>query len=148
MSEHKAKITWKRTSDDFRYDNYNRDHDWAFEGGVQVPASAAAAYLGSAERVDPEESFVASLSSCHMLTFLAIAAKKRMVVDSYVDEAVGFMKKNERGKLAVTHVELRPQIVFSGEKIPTSEQIEKMHHLSHEECFIANSVTTQIDVIQ
>jgi organic hydroperoxide reductase OsmC/OhrA len=147
MSEHKATITWKRTTDDFRYENYNRDHEWKFEGGVQVPASAAVAYLGSPHHVDPEEAFVASLSSCHMLTFLAIAARKRLTVDSYEDHAIGYMEKNEQGRLAVTRVELRPKIAFSGDKHPTPEQIDKMHHSSHKECFIANSVMTEVVVI-
>jgi organic hydroperoxide reductase OsmC/OhrA len=148
MSEHKAKITWQRTTDDFRYENYNRDHEWKFEGGVHVPASAAVAYLGSPHHVDPEEAFVASLSSCHMLTFLAIAAKKRLTVDSYEDAAIGYMNKNENGKLAITKVELRPKITFSGDKHPTPEQIQKMHHSSHKECFIANSVTTEVLVVK
>ncbi len=148
MSEHKAKITWQRTSQDFKYENYNREHEWTFEGGVKVPASSAPEYLGNAECVDPEEAFVASLSSCHMLTFLAIAAKKRLTVDSYTDQAIGYMNKNQNGKLAITKVELRPKITFSGEKIPTAEQIEKMHHSSHRECFIANSVKTEVVVVE
>ncbi len=145
MSEHRATVAWRRDSDDFSYEGYTRDHTWTFEGGTSVPASAAPAYLGSAARVDPEEAFVAALSSCHMLTFLAIAAKKRLVVDAYRDAAVGFMEKNEAGQLAVTRVVLRPEIAFSGEA-PDGDALARLHHLAHEQCFIANSVRTEVTV--
>ena len=112
MSEHRATVRWQRTSPDFTYESYNRDHDWIL-AGVQVPASAAPAYRGTPERVDPEEAFVASLSSCHMLTFLALACKKRFTVDSYEDDAVGYLEKNANGKHAETRAELRPRIRFS-----------------------------------
>ena len=146
MAEHKSRVVWERGDTDFTYQTYPRDHIWVFEGGIEVAASAAPGFLGNAERVDPEEAFVASLSSCHMLTFLAIAAKKRFVVDSYEDNAVGILEKNSDGKLAITRVTLRPAIVFSGEKRPSEQQIEKMHHSSHEHCFIASSVKTDVTV--
>ena len=146
MSEHSAKVEWTRTTEDFTYDSYDRDHVWTFEGGIRVPASSAPAFLGNAERVDPEKAFVASRSSCHILTFLAYAAKKRFTVDAYTDEAVGYLEKDADGKLAMTRVILRPQVTFSGEKLPSPEQIEKMHHSSHEQCFIASSVKTQVTV--
>ena len=146
MAEHKARIDWKRSTDDFTYDTYDRNHRWRFEGGIEVAASAAPDYLGQAERVDPEEAFVASLSSCHMLTFLAIAALKRYTLDAYSDDAVGYLEKNEAGKLAMTRVILRPEVIFSGEKQPSPEQIEKMHHSAHDQCFIAQSVTTEVTV--
>lgn len=146
MAEHKARVAWERGNTDFTYETYPRDHIWAFEGGIEVAASAAPDFLGNVTRVDPEEAFVAALSSCHMLTFLAIAAKKRFVVDSYEDNAVGILEKNPAGKLAMTRVALRPVIVFSGEKQPSEQQIEKMHHDSHEQCFIASSVTTDVTV--
>ena len=146
MSEHKATITWKRITEGFSYESYNRDHAWVFDGGVQVTASAAPAYRGNPSNVDPEEAFVASLSSCHMLTFLALASKKRFVVDSYTDEAVGFLEKNDQGKLAITRVTLRPRITFSGAISPTAEELTNLHHRSHEECFIANSVKTAVVV--
>ncbi len=145
MSEHRATVAWRRDSDDFTYQGYTRDHTWTFEGGTSVAASAAPAYLGSAARVDPEEAFVAALSSCHMLTFLAIAAKKRLVVDAYRDAAVGFMEKNEAGQLAVTRVVLRPEIAFS-EEAPDGDALARLHHLAHEQCFIANSVRTEVTV--
>jgi organic hydroperoxide reductase OsmC/OhrA len=147
MSEHKASLAWNRDRDDFKYPTYTRDHTWSFPGGETVPASAAPEFLGNAERVDPEEAFVAAISACHMLTFLAVAAKRRFLVDTYSDDAVGYMNKNAAGKLAITLVELRPRITFSGETLPTPEQIESMHHLSHQECFIANSVTSEIVVL-
>ena len=147
MSEHKASLAWNRDRDDFKYPTYTRDHTWSFPGGETVPASAAPEFLGNADRVDPEEAFVAAISACHMLTFLAVAAKRRFLVDTYSDDAVGYMNKNAAGKLAITLVELRPRITFSGETLPTPEQIESMHHLSHQECFIANSVTSEIVVL-
>jgi organic hydroperoxide reductase OsmC/OhrA len=145
VSEHVVDVSWSRGEHEFTYQTYNRDHEWRFDGGVTVPGSANPAYLGSPGPVDPEEAFVAALSSCHMLTFLSIAAKKRLVVDAYDDHAVGVMAKNERGKLAITQVTLHPKIVFAGEQ-PDAETLAKIHHLSHEECFIANSVTTEIVV--
>lgn len=146
MAEHKAAIRWERSTDDFEYDTYNREHTWAFEGGVSVPASAAPEFLGKPEHVDPEEAFVASLSACHMLTFLAIAARKHYSVDTYADDATGYLEKDKRGKLVMTRVILRPEIAFSGERIPTPEQIERMHDQSHDQCFIANSVKTDVRV--
>ena len=146
MSEHKAKIAWERTGDDFSVRAYTRDHTWTFEGGEVVRASAAPAYLGSETHVDPEEALVASLSSCHMMTFLYIASMKKYVIDSYSDSAVGHVEKNDAGKLAVTRIVLRPDIQFSGEKIPTAEEIAAMHDGAHAECFIANSITASVVV--
>lgn len=146
MSQHPATIRWKRESPGFAYDSYNRAHHWEFDGGVEVAASAAPEFRGDPERVDPEEAFVASLASCHMLTFLALAARKRLVVDHYTDHAVGFMEKNGDGKLAITRVVLRPKIEFGGDSPPAKEVVAKLHELSHEQCFIANSVRTSITV--
>jgi organic hydroperoxide reductase OsmC/OhrA len=146
MSEHVVDVSWSRGEHEFTYQSYSRDHEWRFDGGVTVPGSANPAYLGTdSGTVDPEEAFVAALSSCHMLTFLAIAAKKRLVVDSYVDHAVGVMAKNEAGRMAVTRVTLHPEIVFAGEA-PDEATLDRLHHLSHQECFIANSVTTEVVV--
>lgn len=146
MSEHRATIVWKRTSADFSYESYNRDHVWKMEGGVDVPASSAPEYLGTLDRVDPERALVAALSSCHMLTFLAIAARKRFVVDAYEDAAVGVMTKNEAGRLFVSRCTLRPRITFGGDRAPSAEELEKMHHMAHDNCFIANSVRTEVVV--
>jgi organic hydroperoxide reductase OsmC/OhrA len=145
MSEHKVTLTWARGDAPFEYQKYPRDHTWKFEGGHEMQASAAPAYLGNPKLVDPEEAFVASLSSCHMLTFLAIACKQKFVLDEYVDDAVGLMEKNAEGKLAITKVTLKPKIKFSG-KEPTPEELDKMHHAAHDNCFIANSVKTEITV--
>lgn len=146
MSEHKITLNWQKTSDSFSYKEYNREHTWTFKNGLNVEASAATGYLGSPDCVDPEEVFVASLSSCHMLTFLAIASMQRFDIASYVDEAVGIMAKNTEGKMAITEVTLKPQIEFVGDNRPTAEQIAQMHHKAHEQCFIANSVKTEIKV--
>jgi organic hydroperoxide reductase OsmC/OhrA len=146
MSEHTVTVKWKRETSDFSYQTYNRDHDWAFDAGVTIRASAAPAYLGNAACVDPEEAFVASLSSCHMLTFLAIACRKRFVLDEYHDDAVGILAKDAAGRLAITTVKLRPKIQFSGEKLPTHEEMTQMHEQAHEACFIANSVKTEVIV--
>lgn len=145
MSEHRVHVSWERGGVDFGYESYPRAHRWRFEGGVEVPASAAPAFHGNPERVDPEAAFVAALSSCHMLTFLAVASRKRLVVDAYEDEAVGFLAKNEAGKLAMTRVVLRPRVVFAG-AAPAAELVADLHERAHRECFIANSVRTDVAV--
>ncbi len=148
--EYKATVRWQRNGETFSDNRYSRGHLWTFDGGVAVPASASPSVvplpLSREDAVDPEEAFVAAVSSCHMLTFLSIAAKKRFVVDSYEDKALGVMTKNENGKLFVSKVTLDPVIEFSGDKLPTPEQIADMHHLAHKKCFIANSVLTEIVV--
>jgi len=146
MSEHKITLTWKRGDTPFEYQKYPRDHAWKFEGGHEMQASAAPAYLGNAKLVNPEEAFVAALSSCHMLTFLAVACKKKFVLDEYVDEAVGFMEKNAEGKLAITRVILRQKTKFSGAKQPTTEELKELNHVAHEQCFIASSVKTEVTI--
>ncbi len=146
MSEHRVKVKWDRSTDDFTYESYNRDHALTYEGGIKIKASAAPGFQGNPDYVDPEESFVGALSSCHMLTFLAISAKKRLIVDCYEDEAVGFLEKNTNGKLAVTRATLRPKVVWGGHKTPTIEEIEKMHEHAHHACFIANSVLTEVSI--
>ncbi len=146
MSEHKVTLTWKRTTPDFSYATYNRDHVWTFDGGVEVKASAAPAYKGNPAFVDPEEAFVASLSSCHMLTFLALATKHKLVVDRYVDRAVGHLEKDDRGRLAITRVELHPEIGFGGGAPPAADLLDRLHHEAHEQCFIASSVRTEVTV--
>src|SRR5215472_12676428 len=113
MSEHRAQLRWRRTSSDFTYNSYNRAHDVLFkDGSVLLPGSAAPEFRGDADRVDPEEQFVASLSTCHMLSFLAIAARKRIVVESYEDDAVGYLEKCEDGRFRMTRVILRPSVRF------------------------------------
>lgn len=146
MSEHKIGLEWKRESERFTYDTYNRDHIVIFEGGARVPVSAAPAYRGNAALVNPEEGLVAALSSCHMLTFLAVAAKKRFTVDRYSDHAVGFLEKNQNGRLAITRVVLHPQVEFSGPTLPSPKEIAELHEQAHSGCFIANSVTTEVSI--
>ncbi len=148
MSEYFATVSWRRNGQNFLDGKYSRGHVWKFDGGAEIPASPSPhvvpAPMCIEEYVDPEEAFVASLSSCHMLFFLYLAGKARLVVDEYDDEAVGIMGKNEEGKMAMTRVTLRPSIVFSEETRPSREQLEKLHHQAHELCFIANSVKTEI----
>ncbi len=149
MSEYTAKILWERDNKEEFIDNkYSRAHQWDFDGGASVAASPSPHIVplpySVEENVDPEEAFIASLSSCHMLFFLQIAAKRKFIVDKYVDQAIGVMEKDSNGKTSMTKVTLRPYVKFSGEKFPTIQQLDKMHHQSHEQCFLANSVKTEI----
>jgi organic hydroperoxide reductase OsmC/OhrA len=150
MAEYKALIKWQRTSPDFLRGRYSREHTWTFDGGVTVPASPSPhvvpAPWSNPACVDPEEAFVASISSCHMLTFLYLAAKQGFQIDSYEDEAVGLISKNERGVPWISSVALNPKIIYGGDKIPTPADQEQLHHVAHEQCFIANSVKTEIAV--
>jgi organic hydroperoxide reductase OsmC/OhrA len=149
MSEHRAEISWQRTAgEDFLSKRYSRLHQMRFDGGAVVAGSSSPHSvplpMSDASAVDPEEAFVASLSSCHMLWFLAVAAKRGFCVDRYVDAAVGVMEKNTQGKVAITRVTLRPEVIFSGDKLPTRTDIEQLHHTAHDECYIANSVKTEV----
>ncbi|MEM0898080.1 MAG: OsmC family protein [Verrucomicrobiota bacterium] len=143
MSEHTANIEWRRGESTFEYETYSRNHLWKFDNGLTVEASAAEGFLGDAANIDPEEAFVASLSSCHMLTFLAICAKKRITVETYEDRAVGHLGKDDEGSLAVILVELRPNTTFAGEN-PSPEELRELHAKAHHHCFIANSVKTEV----
>jgi organic hydroperoxide reductase OsmC/OhrA len=149
MSEYSASVRWVRGEGEaFVDDAYSRGHEWRFDGGACVAASASAnvvplAYCVEAH-VDPEEAFVASLSSCHMLFFLSIAAQEGLVVDEYIDDAVGVLESDCEDKISITHVTLRPAVRFSGANQPTLAQLEAMHYQSHEQCFIANSVKTRV----
>lgn len=145
MSAHKANIRWARGSATFAGGDYSRDHHWDFPGGESLRASAAAAYQGNPDLVDPEQAFAASLSACHMLTFLALAAQKRLVVDSYTDDAEAILGKNEQGRMAVAKVILRPRISFDGNP-PSPEELARLHERAHRACFIANSVSTHVDI--
>jgi len=144
MSEHRATVHWNRGETEFTYKEYTRDHVWKFEG-AEVRASAAPQYLGNEALVDPEQAFVASLSSCHMLTFLALAARGGFVVDDYRDEAVGKMERDEQKRIAITRVVLQPKISWGSEP-PNQEQLDELHANAHKHCFIANSVTTEIEI--
>jgi organic hydroperoxide reductase OsmC/OhrA len=150
MSEHKATIRWTQSQGDFLKGTYSREHTWTFDGGMTVQASSSPAAVrvpfSNPANVDPEEAFVASLSSCHMLTYLYVASRKGFEISSYEDEAVGVMTKNERGVPWVSTVTLHPRITYTGSKMPTPEEQNQMHHAAHEGCFIANSVKTDVQV--
>jgi organic hydroperoxide reductase OsmC/OhrA len=149
MSEHHASVRWTRTSADFTYDSYNRAYDVTFkDGAIVLPGSGAPEFRGDADRVNPEEAFVSALASCHMLSFLAICARKRITVESYEDDAVGYMATNDHGKLWVARAILRPRIRFAVGTTPDAATLEALHHQSHAECFIANSVKTDVAVEQ
>jgi len=148
LAEHKATIDWAREGATFTDNRYSRAHRWRFDGGVEVPGSASPHVVPlphSVEAaVDPEEAFIASLSSCHMLWFLSIAAERGFVVDRYVDEAAGRLGRDAAGRMAMTRVILHPAVQFSGGKLPTDDEIAGMHDEAHDKCFIANSVKTEV----
>jgi len=150
MSEHRATVRWQRSGPDFLKGKYSREHVWSFDGGATVAASSSPSAIpapwSNAACVDPEEAFVAAISSCHMLTFLWLASKQGFEVDRYEDEAVGVMTKNEQGIPWVSAVTLHPKIVYGENRQPTSAENERLHHLAHEQCFIANSVKTKVTV--
>jgi organic hydroperoxide reductase OsmC/OhrA len=147
--EYRASIVWRREGEDFLKGRYSRAHEWRFDGGVTVAASASPSVVPAPfsrqDAVDPEEAFIAALSSCHMLTFVDIARRAGIAVESYEDEAVGIMERIAPGKMAITRVTLRPRIVF-GDAAPDKAKLDELHHQAHEACFIANSVTTRITV--
>lgn len=148
MHEYQATISWERGATDSPLHRYSRAHTWTFDGGLTVPASASPQIVrtpySDPAAVDPEEAFVAALSSCHMLWFLDAATQQGFYVTSYVDNAVGAMATNATGKLAMTCITLRPKATFAGENQPTAADIDALHHAAHEECFIANSVKTEV----
>ena len=148
MSEHRAQLRWKRTSHDFTYETYNRAHEILFkDGAIVLPSSSAPEFRGDPERVDPEEAFVASLSGCHMLTFLAICARKRLTLDAYDDDASGRLEKADGGRLWIAHVTLRPLVRFAPDIGVDAELLAAIHHHAHADCFIANSVKTEVLVL-
>jgi organic hydroperoxide reductase OsmC/OhrA len=150
MSEHKATIVWKKPTPEYLRGRYSREHTWSFDGGLTVPASSSPSVvpvpLSNPANIDPEEAFVASLSSCHMLTFLHVARQAGFQIESYEDEAVGHMSPNERNVPWVSSVTLNPKIVYAGDKRPTPEEEARLHHLAHEQCFISQSVKTDVKV--
>lgn len=150
MHTYEATVSWNRGDQGFVDNRYSRAHEWAFDGGLRIPASSSPSIvplpMSMAANVDPEEALVAATSSCHMLFFLSIAAKRGFIVDEYVDSATGVMAKNSAGKAAITRITLRPKIVFSGALQPTSDELEAMHHESHDQCYIANSIKADVIV--
>ena len=147
MHHHDAEVSWQRQGEPFTDNRYSRAHQWRFDGGAVVAASSAPQVVplpwSDARAVDPEEAFVASLASCHMLWFLSLAAGRGMVVDRYLDRAQGVMDRNAEGRLAMTIVTLRPRVTFCGSQ-PSRDEIAALHHAAHEACFIANSVRSEI----
>lgn len=152
MGTHTAQINWSlNDSDDFATNRYSRAHTWSFDGGLTVPGSPSPAVVpapwSDPAAVDPEEAFVASVSSCHFLWFLHLARVKGYVVASYTDDAEGVLEKNAAGKPAISRIELRPATKFVGEKQPSPEALSALHHAAHEACFIANSITSEVNCI-
>jgi len=150
MSNYTATIRWKNAGPDFLKGKYSREHTWSFDGGITVAASPSPSVVpapwSNPAHVDPEEAFVASVSSCHMLTFLWLAQRQGFQADSYEDTAVGVMSKNDRGSMWVSKITLAPKIVWSGEKTPAAADLDTLHHQAHEQCFIANSIKTEVVV--
>jgi organic hydroperoxide reductase OsmC/OhrA len=148
MSEYTATIRWSLDGADFVGNRYTRAHEWSFDGGLTVPASASPHIVplpqSVAEHVDPEEAFVASISSCHMLFFLSLAAAEGVVVTAYEDKASGWLEKDSTNKTAMTRVVLRPNAAYGSDNMPDADVLERLHHRAHELCFIANSVSTKI----
>ncbi|MDS4015562.1 MAG: OsmC family protein [Candidatus Accumulibacter sp.] len=148
MNEYSAQLLWLRREQSFLDQRYSRRHVLRFDGGVEVAASSSPHVvplpMSDPAAIDPEEAFVVSLASCHLLWFLSIAAGRGYCVDSYADHPVGVMARNAEGKLAMTVVTLRPQVAFSGDRQPTPEDVLAMHHAAHEACFIANSVRSEV----
>jgi organic hydroperoxide reductase OsmC/OhrA len=149
MSKYTAEIVWQRNEQEqFIDQKYSRAHLWNFDGGASIAASSSPSIVplpySVEENVDPEEAFIASLSSCHMLFFLQLAAKNKLIVDKYDDQAIGIMGKDVQGKICMTKVTLRPRVLFSGDKQPNLAMLETLHHQAHAQCFIANSVKTQV----
>lgn len=146
MSEHRTALSWQRNGTTFERGNYVREHRLRFERGQQLTNSAAPSYGGLGDATDPEELLLAALSSCHMLTFLALASNRGYMLESYSDDAVAMLDKNAEGKPAVTRAVLNPRTRFSGEKVPSAEELQALHHRAHANCFIATSVRTEVAV--
>lgn len=148
MAHYTAEILWLRGEQTFLDNRYSRKHAIRFDGGVELPFSASPHVvplpMSDASAVDPEEAFVASLSSCHMLWFLSIAAARKFRVDRYFDAALGVLGENSEGRMSMVTVTLRPDVQFSGDSLPTQGEILRMHHEAHEKCYIANSVKTDV----
>jgi organic hydroperoxide reductase OsmC/OhrA len=148
MTTHQAALFWSREGTDFLAQHYSRRHEWRFDGGARVSASSSPQVVpvpwSDPSAVDPEEALVASVSSCHMLWFLSIAAKAGWVVDRYTDAATGLMARNEQGRQAITRIILRPEVQFAPGLQPSCSEIDAMHHEAHEACFIANSLKSEI----
>jgi organic hydroperoxide reductase OsmC/OhrA len=150
MQAFAATIDWTRGQQQFTDNRYSRAHQWQFDGGAQVPASSSPLSvplpMSDAAAVDPEEALVAAVSSCHMLFFLSIAQQRGFIVDSYRDAASGVLSKNAQGRMAMTAITLRPEVVFGGEVRPSAADLDAIHHAAHDKCYIANSITAAVRI--
>lgn len=151
MKAFEAEVAWQRAGQAFLDGRYSRAHDWAFDGGLRLRASSSPLSvplpMSDPAALDPEEALVAAAASCHMLFFLSLAAGQGFTVDSYLDRPVGWLGAEEDGRVAMTRIELRPAIVFAGERQPTDVQLDALHHAAHERCYIANSLKTAVIVV-
>ena len=150
MAEHQARVVWRLGDAEFMQGKYSREHAWEFDGGAVVAASASPSNVplpySNAGCVDPEEAFVAAVASCHMLWFLSLARKTGFLVESYLDDAVGVMTRNEQGASWISEITLRPTVKYSADRIPTELEEREIHHHAHEQCFIANSIRSKVTV--
>ena len=146
MSQHHSKIEWQRAAHPTEADTFSRNHVATLNGGQTLKLSSAAVYKGDPDAADPEQRLLTALASCHMLTFLAVAEVKGFLVERYVDNPVAHLEKNAEGRMAVTRMELSPQVSFSGDKQPDAEALDKLHASAHRNCFIGQSITSQVTV--
>jgi organic hydroperoxide reductase OsmC/OhrA len=152
MAQHRARIVWELQGEEFASGRYSRVHRWEFDGGLSIPASPAPSVVpvpyADPANVDPEEAYIAAIASCHMLTFLHLASKGGFVVEAYADDAVGTMGRGANGVPWVATVELNPKLKFGGAHRPSSVELDRLHHAAHEQCFIANSIRTEVVVLR
>ena len=148
MSTFNIQLDWKNTSGSFKFEEYTRDHQIVLGGAQSLLTSAGPKFFGNAQAANPEELLLSALTSCHMLTFLAIASKSGYIVDSYSDKPSAILGKNDSNKISITEINLSPTIVFSGEKIPSAEQLKSLHEKAHNNCFIASSIKAKVNIIE
>ena len=146
MSEHSIQLTWLKNDPEFEYEKYDRTHEIQFNGGQSIKSSATKEFLGDDSHANPEELMASALSSCHMLTFLAIASKKKLVVEKYEDNPIAVLEKGSSGKLQITKIILKPKVTFSTGTTIDKESLDKLHESAHRNCFIGNSISSEISV--
>ncbi|ARB93325.1 OsmC family protein [Legionella longbeachae] len=146
MANHSVSIHWQRIGQDFNYETYDRTYTIKFSGGTNIQASNPKDYFGKSELPNPEELLMSALSGCYMQTFLAVACKNGYIIDNYFDDAIGITNKNELGKISVTEITLHPKIKFGGSKLPDDDAITKMREKAHANCFISNSINSQVNI--
>lgn len=144
MSEHPIDLSWARGDQPFERGKISQEHLIRFQGGQTLTNSSAAGYGGSSQASNPEELLAASIGSCHMLTFLAVAANRGWIIDRYEDHSVAYLDKNDRGQPVVTRIDLHPRVIFGGDKQPDQADVTRMHERAHQACFIANSVKSEV----